>query len=90
MQTIVALRENHKPVEAYIHPDEYHIKWQPTQRYSIYRRNIQWLKFWLQDVEESDPIYPDQYERWRKLREQHEANLRAKIQTEARESLPSH
>ena len=70
-----ALKYAGHPIEMHVFPDEYHIKWQPVHRYNIYRRNIQWLKFWLQNEEVSDPVDPGQYIRWRKLREQHEANL---------------
>ena len=72
-----ALRDAGKPVEMYVFPDEYHIKWQPQHRLSIYRRNVQWMKFWLQSMEDPDPVDPEQYLRWRKLREQHQANQQA-------------
>ena len=64
-----------KPVEMHVFPDEYHVKWQPIHRYNVYRRNTQWLKFWLQREEVDDPVDPEQYIRWRKLRAQHETNL---------------
>lgn len=63
-----------KPFEAHIYPDEYHVKWQPAHRYSIYRRNVQWFLFWLKGEEVDDPVDPEQYIRWRQLRVQHEAN----------------
>lgn len=66
----------------HVFPDEYHIKWQPKHRLAVYRRNIQWMKFWLQGIEVCDPLDPDQYTRWRKLKEQHEANLAAKAKKE--------
>jgi hypothetical protein len=63
-----ALQESGKPVEMYVFPDEYHIKSQPQHRFNIYRRNVQWMQFWLQGVEDSNPVDPQQYDRWRKLR----------------------
>ena len=83
-EVFVSLYEAGVPVEMYVFPDEYHIKWQPIHRYNIYRRNIQWLKFWLQDEEVDDPVDPDQYARWRKMREDHCANMKA----EEEEYLP--
>jgi dipeptidyl aminopeptidase/acylaminoacyl peptidase len=55
--------------EAYIFPDEYHVKWQPAHRFAIYNRNLDWFRFWLQDVEDPDVSKSKQYERWRALRE---------------------
>jgi len=75
MQTITTLRELNKPFEAYVFPNEYHEKWQPVHRYNIYRRNVQWLQFWLQDREVDDPVDPMQYGRWRELRARQQRGL---------------
>lgn len=58
-------------------PDGYHYIWRPAQRYNLYRRNIQWMKFWLQGEAVDDPVNPEQYERWAKLCTQHVENLKA-------------
>ncbi len=79
-ETYTALKQANKPVEMYVFPDEGHIKAQPVHRLSAYRRNVQWLRFWLQGVEESDPLDPLQYERWRSLRERSEALLQTRAQ----------
>jgi dipeptidyl aminopeptidase/acylaminoacyl peptidase len=68
-QTMVTMAEYCKTYEGYVYPAEYHIKWQPAHRYAIYRRNIQWLKFWLQGQETTDPVDAHQYLRWRTMRE---------------------
>jgi dipeptidyl aminopeptidase/acylaminoacyl peptidase len=65
----VSLVDAGKPVEMLIYPDERHVKWQPAHKYAVYRRNLQWFQFWLQEKEAADPVDPDQYVRWRKLRE---------------------
>lgn len=57
------------PYDAYVFRDETHIKWQPAHLRSIMKRNLDWFRFWLQDVEDAAPEAPDQYERWRQLRE---------------------
>ena len=75
IQNYNALKEARKPVEMYIYPDEYHIKWQPAHRYAVYTRNLDWFNFWLRDVEDEDPAKAEQYKRWRKLRSRHHANI---------------
>ena len=75
LENYITLHEAGKPVEMFVYPDEYHLKSGPAHRYNIYRRNIHWFQFWLQDEESDDPVDPDQYSRWRKLRVQHETNL---------------
>jgi dipeptidyl aminopeptidase/acylaminoacyl peptidase len=62
------LEDAGSPVEMHVFPDEYHNKWQPIHRYSIYRRNLQWMLYWLQNVEMPDAVDRDQYSRWAKLR----------------------
>ena len=69
------LQEADKPVEMYVFPDAAHIKWRPDQRFAIYRRNIQWLKFWLRGEVDADPVSPGQYERWFDLCDQHVKNV---------------
>jgi hypothetical protein len=63
-----SLEDAGKPVEMYVYPDEYHIKWQPAHRYAAYRRNMQWFQFWLQGKQSSEPVDQRQYERWRELK----------------------
>jgi dipeptidyl aminopeptidase/acylaminoacyl peptidase len=76
----LALKDAGKPVEMIVYPDERHVKWQPIHKYMVYRRNLDWFNFWLRGVEDDDPEKAEQYVRWRKLREMHEANL-AKLET---------
>ncbi|MFC7049506.1 Atxe2 family lasso peptide isopeptidase [Emcibacter nanhaiensis] len=68
MQNYTLLREAGKPVEMYIFPDAYHVKWQPAQRQAVYKRHIDWFKFWLQGKEDPDPVKQKQYRRWREMR----------------------
>lgn len=83
MQFAATMYAKSKSVEIYVYPDEYHVKWQPAHRYAIYRRNVQWLKFWLQGVEVLDPIDPEQYERWRTMRENQCADASVSTSPEA-------
>ena len=68
VQLYNAMQDHGKTVEMYVYQDEYHTKIHPKSRDASYRRNIQWLKFWLQNKEETDPVSPEQYNRWRKMR----------------------
>jgi hypothetical protein len=56
------------PYDAYVFHGELHLKWQSAHRLAVYDRNLDWFRFWLQDVEDADPKKAEQYERWRKLR----------------------
>jgi dipeptidyl aminopeptidase/acylaminoacyl peptidase len=63
------LEDANRPFDAYVFPGEYHEKWQAAHRATIYRRNFDWFRFWLQDYEDPDPAKAEQYQRWRHLRE---------------------
>lgn len=73
---IAALQDAGQPIEAYVFPDEYHIKWQPKHKLAVYNRTIDWFNFWLRNVEDPDPEKAAQYDRWRKLRELRDQNVR--------------
>jgi dipeptidyl aminopeptidase/acylaminoacyl peptidase len=68
LQLITSLKSLHKPVELFIYADEPHIKVQPAHRIEICERNLDWLKFWLLDIEDNSPRKTSQYMRWRELR----------------------
>ena len=68
LEPLVMLQTHGKPVEAYVFPDEYHVPWQPAHRLAMYRRNLDWFRFWLQDFEDPSPDKADQYARWRAMR----------------------
>ena len=68
--SIAALQDAGKPIEAYVFPNEYHIKWQPKHKLAVYNQTIDWFNFWLRDAQDPDPEKAAQYERWRELRKQ--------------------
>lgn len=68
IQTISTLKEYRKPLEVFVYPDEWHEKVWPSHRYAIYQRNVDWLNFWLNGEQDSDPAKAEQYNRWRELR----------------------
>jgi dipeptidyl aminopeptidase/acylaminoacyl peptidase len=58
-----------KPVELYYYPNEGHTPEHPQARLGTLQRNLDWYRFWLQGHERSSPEDPNQYARWRKLRD---------------------
>lgn len=68
LETVTALRESGKPVEFRIYPDEYHIKWQPAHRLSVYNRAVDWFDYWLNGSKDDVVEKRDQYDRWDTMR----------------------
>lgn len=77
LETYTALKELNKPVEMYVFPDEYHIKWQPEHQLAGYQRTLDWFDFWLLGKEDPDASKASQYARWRELRQTRSARLSA-------------
>lgn len=63
------LEELDRPVETYVYPGAYHIKWRPAQILAAQTRAMDWLDFWLRGVEREDRDEPDRLDRWRALRD---------------------
>jgi len=59
----------------FVYSDELRVKRQPMQRYEIYERNVDWLKFWLYKQEDPDRAKANQYKRWRALRTLEEGGM---------------
>jgi hypothetical protein len=72
-----------KPVELYYYPNEGHQPDHPQARLATLQRNLDWYRFWLQGYERSNPEDPDQYTRWRHLRELQDANVQQSLQKSA-------
>lgn len=64
------MRYAHKPMETYIYAGEHHVKFQPEHLAAIQHRNIDWLRFWLQDHEDPNPAKTARYARWRRMRDE--------------------
>lgn len=56
------------PVELIAFPDENHWKFQPRHRLAVYRRNLDWFRYWLQGYVDPDPAKAEQFARWDALR----------------------
>ncbi|CAE6709686.1 hypothetical protein XA1311A_06440 [Xanthomonas arboricola] len=54
--------------DLYVYPNEAHQKFQPRHKLAVYTRNVDWFRFWLQDVEDPDPGKAAQYLAWRTMR----------------------
>ncbi|MEZ0497322.1 Atxe2 family lasso peptide isopeptidase [Sphingomonas sp. IW22] len=67
LAAFTALREVDAPIELRIYPDETHIKWQPTHRLAIYRRNLDWFAFWLKDERPQGAAGEIEARQWAKL-----------------------
>jgi dipeptidyl aminopeptidase/acylaminoacyl peptidase len=65
---IVALKDAGKPVDAYVFPNELHVKWQPQHKLAVAERSIDWFRFWLMNEENLAPDKAEQYARWKGLR----------------------
>jgi dipeptidyl aminopeptidase/acylaminoacyl peptidase len=65
-----SLQQLKKPVDMFVYANELHIKNQPSHRFEIYERNLDWFRFWLKDEEDPSPDKASQYKHWRELREE--------------------
>jgi dipeptidyl aminopeptidase/acylaminoacyl peptidase len=69
LETFKALKHYGVPVDWYIYRGEGHVKSQPLNKYYVYRRNLDWMKFWLKGEVTSDPDRQEQYSRWQAMKE---------------------
>ena len=65
----VGLNHLNRPVELFFYPNEVYQPDHPRAGLATLQRNLDWYRFWLQDVESLDPEGPQQYDRWRRLRD---------------------
>jgi dipeptidyl aminopeptidase/acylaminoacyl peptidase len=68
------LREANHPIEFYIYPGEYHLKWRPRHIRAAQQRALDWIDFWLQGIEREAPAEPGRLERWRAMRAARDAS----------------
>lgn len=67
------LRRHRRPVEMVHFPRDEHNLRTPFGRYTSLQGNVDWYSFWLRGVEDSAPEKAEQYQRWRRLRIEHDA-----------------
>jgi dipeptidyl aminopeptidase/acylaminoacyl peptidase len=76
IESFKALRRHNVPIDWYVYPDEGHLKFQPVNKYFVYQRNLDWMRFWLKGEEDPEPSKADQYARWRAMRDTFEQRLK--------------
>lgn len=67
-ELFVRLRNGGTPVEFFAYPDEAHLTIEPRHRLAIYERNLDWLRYWIQDWRDPQGQKADQYRRWDAMR----------------------
>jgi dipeptidyl aminopeptidase/acylaminoacyl peptidase len=68
LETFSALDHARAPVEMYVFPDEYHVKYHPAHRFAVYERSLAWFDFWLRGVVSEDAGSAETMARWKVLR----------------------
>lgn len=68
VESFTALAQAGTPVDMFIFPDEFHVKWQPAHRLAMYKRNMAWFDFWLNGWVPSDPLQRKEALNWEALR----------------------
>lgn len=63
-----SLKMQGKPVDLIYFPNSRHIHQGPQARLESQQGNVDWMRFWLQGYEDSDPQKANQYRRWERLR----------------------
>jgi len=63
----IPLIREHK-ADLYVFPNEPHQKFQPRHKLSVYERNLDWFRFWLQGYVDPAPSKKEQYVRWQKMK----------------------
>lgn len=66
-----------KPVDFIYFPHGTHIHQRPLERMESQQGNVDWLRFWLQDYKDPDPVKQFQYERWQKMKSEENQRLSA-------------
>jgi hypothetical protein len=63
-----AMRYLRKPVDLILLNNNEHVLSNPQARLVSQGGTVDWMRFWLQDYEDSSPAKAAQYVRWRELR----------------------
>ena len=77
-----------KPVEMAYFPEATHTPVKPWERQAEQQGVVDWFCFWLKGEEDPDPGKAEQYARWHKLRELHDADLRRSQEEQATNVAP--
>jgi dipeptidyl aminopeptidase/acylaminoacyl peptidase len=70
LELYVLLRRQKKAADLIFYPGGEHVLDTPFQRVASLQRNVDWFRFWMQNTVRTPPPYdPEQYIRWRSLRD---------------------
>jgi dipeptidyl aminopeptidase/acylaminoacyl peptidase len=68
LQRVGAFMANRRPIDYLYFPQGSHNLQRPLERIAMLTTVVDWMEFWLQCHEDSDPAKQEKYARWRKLR----------------------
>src|SRR3546814_16358870 len=68
LASYTALQQAKIPSDLFVFPNEEHVKWQPTNRLAVYRRNLAWFDFWLKDQSPPYTLGSLEVARWAKMK----------------------
>jgi hypothetical protein len=71
-----SLRIQDKPVDMVYFPRGQHVLQNPAELMASEQGDVDWFRFWLQGYERPNPEDPDQYKRWKHLRELRDADAK--------------
>lgn len=71
-ENFAILKRYERPVEMLRIPQAQHVLKAPLHIYASKEGNVDWFAFWLRGWEDPDPKKAEQYERWRRLRNQYD------------------
>jgi hypothetical protein len=69
-ETFAILKAAHRPVDLVYFPAGAHVLMRPLERMGSQGGSVDWMRFWLQDAEDPDPVKASQYANWRLLKNQ--------------------
>ena len=64
------LREAGVPIDMFVYPGEFHIRWQPAHRLATYRRSLDWFDFWLRGIRSNAPDRQSELKEWDRLKKE--------------------
>jgi dipeptidyl aminopeptidase/acylaminoacyl peptidase len=68
LETYTGLREAGVPIDMFVFPNEYHIRWQPAHRLATYRRSLDWFDYWLRGIRSTAPDRQSELREWDRLK----------------------
>ena len=64
------LREAGVPIDMFVYPGEFHVRWQPAHRLATYRRSLDWFDYWLRGIRSDAPDRQSELKEWDRLKKE--------------------